>query len=199
MKVIGIFGPIGAGKSFIRKIFEEKGFSTIDADEVVTPELALEIKKAVAESGPYEGYLIRRRNHFLGRPLRFGSQGRERILRLFRKKSGRFVGIVHEIVHIEGLVGTLKNTLEHYGTETLDDYYIKLKLYTDLEATRIISRKHSRSLLRAIFFPPARWVLDYIFLGGFLDGRIGLLYHGLSCYYGWLKNLKAFYKANPTY
>lgn len=34
MKVIGITGPIGCGKSYVSHLFEERGFPSIDADEV---------------------------------------------------------------------------------------------------------------------------------------------------------------------
>lgn len=186
------FDHFDAQKNYALSLTNQKWVLSIDADEVVTPALMQEIKKVVAENGPYTGYLIRRRNHFLGRPLRFGNQRREKILRLFHKQGAKFVGIVHETVHIDGSIGTLENVLEHFGTETIDDYYVKLKLYIDLEVNQIIASGCPPSLAKAILFPPAKWTLEYVFLGGFLDGWIGLLYHGLSCYYGWLKNFKAF-------
>lgn len=34
MKVIGITGPIGSGKSYVSKIFSDNGFAVIDTDEV---------------------------------------------------------------------------------------------------------------------------------------------------------------------
>jgi len=163
----------------------------LDGDEWVPPSLGQEIRAVAHPGNPVAGYWISRHNYFLGKPLRFGPQGQERLLRLFRKKLGGFVGMVHETVRVNGPVGTLKHGLEHEGTRTLGDYWIKLNLYTDLEAASMMQGGSKPSWLKTVFFPPGKWVLNYLFLGGFLDGWNGFLYHGLSCYYDWLKNFKA--------
>lgn len=163
---------------------------SIDADEIVSPELACEIKETIHSPDPLSGYYIPRSNYFLGRPLRFSGQ-RENVLRLFQKGNGKFVGAVHETVQLNGPVGALRHPLYHYGTRNLGDYFRKLNLYTDLEAKRFAEEKKIPSLFKALLFPPAKWVLNYLFYGGFLDGRSGFFYHVLTCYYDWVKNWKA--------
>lgn len=177
-------------KNYALSLTKQEWVLSIDADEIVTPSLAAEIQEVIRRDNAHSAYWIKRLNYFLGHPLHFGRQGKDQVLRLFQKNRGRFVGIVHEVVQINGSIGNLQGVLEHYGTETLTEYRTKLNLYTDLEAARIISERRVPSFLKALCFPPAQWILNYLFLGGFLDGRSGFFYHGLSCYYGWLKNFK---------
>ncbi len=164
---------------------------SIDADEIVSPELAEEIKEIISQATPKAAYQIKRINYFLGKPLHFGGQGNDFVLRLFKKSFGKFSGIVHEEVQISGEVGTLRIPLRHLSTETLTEYYEKLKLYTDLDARRIVADHKTPSFIKAVCYPPLRWILNYILRFGFLDGRRGFLFHALSCHYGWLKYFKA--------
>jgi len=165
---------------------------SLDADEIVTPELSWEIRNIVSStSHDYCGYWIPRVNYFLGKALRFGRPRADRLIRLFRRNRGTFKGMIHEVISIDGRTGTLSKPLIHFGTATLSDYFKKLKLYAQLEAERMILEKRTPGLPKAIFYPPIKWVLEYIFFGGFLDGGGGALYCALSCYYGWVKNFKA--------
>ena len=178
-------------KNYALSLARHEWVLSVDADESVPPALGQEIQNTIASPGALDGYYLKRVNYFLGTPLRFGGQNNERVLRLFRKSRGTFHGIVHEEVSISGPVGNLKNVLIHKSTATLSDYYRKLHAYTDLESNRMVAEGRIPSVLKTVFFPPGKWLVNYIFRGGFLDGRSGFFYHGLSCYYGWLKNFKA--------
>jgi glycosyltransferase involved in cell wall biosynthesis len=179
-------------KNYALSLAQQEWVLSLDADETVSPELKQEIiSTVISPNNRCDGYYLKRRNYFLGKVLRFGGQGNEPVLRLFRKRYGKFQGIVHERVMIEGIVGELKNSLEHTSTQTLEEYYAKLRLYTDLDAQRMISDGKLPSVARFVLYPFAKWFVNYVLCGGFLDGRRGFLYHALSCYYGWLKNFKA--------
>ncbi len=177
-------------KNYALSLTNHEWVFSIDSDEVVSEDLKNEILSVISSPGSLDAYWVKRKNYFLGKPLRFGRQSKDRVLRLFRKKVGHFRGLVHEEVKISGKAGLLKNTLDHFGTRTLKEYYSKLKLYTDLEARRMIAEKRVPSYPKAVFYPIASWGFDYLIFGSFLDGWHGFLYHALSCYYGWLKNFK---------
>lgn len=177
-------------KNYALSLASHDWILSIDADEIVTPALAEEIKSLdVSSKGPV-GYLIKRRNYFLGRPLNHAEQGNEYVLRLFEKKRGQFAGMVHEKLHLQGPVEKLNGAIEHRSIVNLNDYFKKLELYTDLEADRMIAENRIPSLIIGIFGPPAKWFLNYVFRAGFLDGWHGALYHALSSYYGWVKYFK---------
>lgn len=179
-------------KNYALSLTTQDWVLSVDADESVSPVLAAEIKGVATGNNSKAGYFIKRRNYFFGKPMRFGGQGDELILRLFRRDRGKFTGMVHEVVKVDGPIGTLNHILEHYGTKTLDDYMAKFKLYTDLEVSRLVAENRVLPLPKAVLLPLGKWMRDYIFRAGFLDGRSGFYYHALSCYYGWTKNLKAY-------
>jgi len=185
------FDDFAQQKNFALSLTAHEWVLSIDADEIVTQELANEIRQKAISENPISGYRIKRQNYFLGKPLKFAGQGRDCPLRLFRKAKGKFFGMIHETVSVEGSIGTLNGLLEHYSTETLTEYLEKLKRYTNLEAERISAEGRVPSLPKALVFPILKWIRNYIFLGGFFDGKAGFFYHSLSCYYDWLKNIKA--------
>lgn len=62
----------------------------LDADEVISPELAEEIAEGIAKLGDETaGVYVSRRISFLGRPIRWGGIFPIRVLRLFRAGQGR--------------------------------------------------------------------------------------------------------------
>lgn len=62
----------------------------LDADEIVTPELAQEIAdKLPGQASEVDGVYVSRRMTFMGRPMRWGGIFPVRVLRLFRNGRGR--------------------------------------------------------------------------------------------------------------
>ncbi|HVC08643.1 MAG TPA: glycosyltransferase family 2 protein [Elusimicrobiota bacterium] len=163
---------------------------SIDCDERVSPELAHDIKRALAAPGNYAGFEIPFRVFFLGKRLRFGGLGSERHLRLFKRAAGRFAGgQVHEGIQLDGPVGRLAGAMNHVPYRDISEYVAKMDFYTRLAAKKRFEkggRFHfwHHALLPWDFF--ARAVLKL----GFLDGQAGLVWAGLSAFHHWLKYVK---------
>src|SRR3989338_991948 len=80
------FDNFASQKNYAISLAKQEWVLSIDADEVVTPQLAKEIRSAIAlPENIIAGYRFRRRNYFLGKLLRFARLGHESVLRLFRK------------------------------------------------------------------------------------------------------------------
>jgi glycosyltransferase involved in cell wall biosynthesis len=163
----------------------------LDADESVSDMLAQAVQRVTQTETSAAGFKVERRNLFLGKHLRFGGQGKEWILRLFRKEAGSYHGIVHEEIQLGGRSERLNGVLNHQSTASIDEYMKKLPIYTGFEARRMAEEHRVPNFFKATVFPFLIWVRDYIVRGGFLDGRAGCLYHALSCYYRWIKNFRA--------
>src|SRR5580700_614934 len=116
----------------------------LDADEVLTAELAEEIRKAIQDRN-IDGYYIALQMHFLGRQLRHSGASFWK-LSLFRKGLGRFECRlqdqdasmadmeVHEHVVVTGATLRLIHPLIHHNVESLSRYIQKHNEYSNWEA-----------------------------------------------------------------
>jgi hypothetical protein len=178
----------------------------LDADEVLTSELADEIQKAI-EDPHTNGYFIALQMYFLGRRLRHSAASFWK-LSLFRKGLGRFECRlqdqdasmadmeVHEHVVVTGATLRLIHPLIHHNVESLSRYIQKHNEYSNWEARVWLDGNRSqediqpslwgtqaqrRRWLRRHFFglpgsPLLFFLYKYVLSLGFLDGVPGLIY-----------------------
>ena len=152
----------------------------IDADEVLTPELAEEIKHEIQNSRLH-GYYIALRMHST-------------------VWVDRTIATVHEHVMVEGETATLQNPLLHHNIDSLSRYIQKHNEYSNWEASvwlngkgcgeelppsLVGSQAQRRRWLRKKFFalpgsPVLFFLYKFVFRLGFLDGVPGLIYCGLQ-------------------
>jgi glycosyltransferase involved in cell wall biosynthesis len=182
----------------------------LDADEVLTPELAAEIQRAI-QNPAINGYYIALRIYFLGRVLRHGD-ARFWKLSLFRRGKGKYECRlkdqdasmadmeVHEHVYVDGQTARLENPLIHHNIESLSRYIQKHNEYSNWEARVLLEKDAGGSEISASLFgtqaqrrrwlkeklfaipgsPVLLFVYRYVFRLGFLDGVPGLIYCGFQ-------------------
>lgn len=153
----------------------------LDADEVVSDELAEEIKKVASNKSDINGYWIPRKNYFLGRFLTKGGQYPDYTLRAYRKGKGRLPAQdVHEQAIVEGEVGYLKNDLLHLRDKNLAMYLERFNRYTDLLSKQLEQSKlkiNILSFINFIFFKPLFWFIKaYLRHRGYMDGFPGFIF-----------------------
>ena len=163
-----------------------------DSDEVVTPELAAEMRALVDSAGVEtpDGFRIRRRNHYMGRPIRHGPWAGDRQLRLFRHSVGRVTEqAVHEGIVVDGEPGALDAVLDHYTHHSLSDSIERINRYTTLEAR---DRAHRRRIgVLDPLLPPAGVFLNYfVRRGGWRDGMAGFMLAATTAMYKALLYIK---------
>ena len=148
----------------------------VDSDERVTPELADEINALLTAGPDRDGYHIYRANYFLGHRIRHSGWGRDKVLRLFRRDLGRYVGESDhaEVTVSTGRVGHLRHRLEHFTYWSYDQYFQKLHRYTVQSAQARYGAGKRASYLRLLLSGPLRFLHCYIVRLGFLDGLAGL-------------------------
>ena len=184
------FDDFGHQKQAALELARGEWVLSIDADERVTPELAEEIRRVLADPRAADGYWIRREIVYLGARLRFGGAGSDWVLRLARRARTRFALLpVHEHLLVDGATRRLRGAMEHLKYRTLDEHLRTMNRYTSV----IAERKRARGgrfqpwhLLRIGWELFARLFLKL----GILDGRAGIIWAGMAAFYGFLKYAK---------
>ncbi len=163
---------------------------SLDADEQVGEELQAELRQTIQNSGSLNGYYVPRDNFIFGRRLRYGGQGQDKQMRLFRQGKARFKNVVHEEVEVEGPTGILEHHLAHTTYRNINDYFKKFTQYTDLEVRQMKEKGVRFRWHQLLVKPWLRFLYTYVWKGGFLDGYQGFLFHSLSAFYAFIKYAK---------
>jgi hypothetical protein len=188
----------------------------LDADERITPALALEIQALTAASR-LDGYFLNRRFLFMRRWIRHCGYYPSWNLRLFRHTAGRYEKLlttdtgsgdneIHEHLLVSGRTGYLQNDMLHLAYPDIFTWVEKHNRYSNWEAhvelsgerrTRESSiavpgwkrrvRKWSR---QAPFRPALRFFYHYVLRRGLLDGYEGYVLCRLLGMYELLTVLK---------
>ena len=147
---------------------------SLDADERVSPELALQIQRVVAEDADV-AYEIPRLTQFCGRWIHHCGWTPDYVLRLFKRDAARFSeDLVHERVLLaQGATARLSVPILHYSYPTPAHYWRKLEQYSQAWAEQRFARGENTSMLRAGLAGVVAFLRSYVFRLGFLDGAMG--------------------------
>ncbi|OGC92151.1 hypothetical protein A3D85_01925 [Candidatus Amesbacteria bacterium RIFCSPHIGHO2_02_FULL_47_9] len=154
----------------------------LDADEVVSPELAQEITIAIKDGqSPINGYWINRRNWFLTRFLSKGGQYPDPTLRLYRRGLGRLPAKdVHEQATVEPPIGHLKHDLLHYRDTSFEKYMEGFNRYSSFISSQLENKKVNFGLTNTFLYlflkPLSTFLGIYIRHRGYVDGTPGFIF-----------------------
>jgi len=160
----------------------------IDADERVSPELADDIRRALAGEPKHDAYSMPQRNFLLGHPVRFSGWSTRKI-RLFRRdicfpRQTR----IHPGIHVPtGNIGKLRGRLIHYSLWTIDDFLQKAPRYCRWASEDLYDSGKRAKLSDLTLRPAIRFLRHYVWQLGFLDGATGLLIAWMASYTVFLK------------
>jgi glycosyltransferase involved in cell wall biosynthesis len=163
---------------------------SMDADEVVGPELRASLLAWKKTSPECVAYGVGRCTNYLGKWIRHSGWYPDHHLRLYRRDQARFVGSLHESLRANGPAKQLTGDLQHYTVRSLDEHHAKLEVFTTLAAEDLFSR--GKRHWRGAMYADAFWtfVNRLIFRLGFLDGYQGVLIAWMSARYVWMKYRK---------
>lgn len=168
----------------------------VDADEEVSEELKKEIIGLVPpKAGDINAYYLRRRDYFWNQELKYGEIKKVRdqgIVRLVKKNSGTWMGSVHEVFHSAKNIGQLECFLNHYPHPTLKEFINDVNYYSDIRAEELFNRGTKTNILEIIFFPFCKFIYNYFFNLGFLDGPAGFTYAFMMSFHSFLVRAKLY-------
>lgn len=161
----------------------------LDADEIVTPGLAGEIRAAIDGGGGFDGYEVCRRPWAFGRWIEHGGWFPDYQVRLFRKDRYR---VNHAEVHggfaVDGPRRRLSGIVEHYTYGSVYDYVARMNEYTSLEVANKLASQPGVHVGRAklILSPLSHFWQMYVIRKGYRDGFHGFVLALLDATYAML-------------
>jgi glycosyltransferase involved in cell wall biosynthesis len=164
---------------------------SLDADEALSPDLRDSIAAFAASSTPEPGKFNRLTN-YCGRWIRHGGWYPDTKVRIFDRTATRWNGAIHEVLEgiDESRAVLLSGDCHHYTYYTVAEHLRQMRTFTDLQAREGFNRGKKASPARLIISPASKFIRDYGFRLGFLDGKNGLIIGALSAYATWLKYAK---------
>lgn len=186
----------------------------LDADERITPGLAVEMQQVVqgADASEVSGYSIRRRDFLFGTWLK-RAQISPFYIRLVRPERARYTRAINEVIEVNGAVRTLTEPMDHFPFRKGIGHWVrKHDQYSTMEAELIVRQEglndprlgtalfskdfHERRLhQKALFYrlpgrPLIKWMYMMFGRGAVLDGAAGVTYATLQSFYEYLIVLK---------
>jgi glycosyltransferase involved in cell wall biosynthesis len=162
-------------KNYLNSLAEHEYILSIDADEVLSQELAASILKQ-KETGLKDIYSLNRLTNYLGRWIYHSGWYPDVKIRLFPKAECHWEGeFVHETLACpkDKKVVLLKGHLEHYSYKSFEDHRQRADKYSALTARKMSAAGKKASFLKPYVSAMGRFIAMFFIKKGFLDGKMG--------------------------
>lgn len=179
----------GANKNKGVALAKHDWILSIDADEIVSEELAQQIKNLpLNEAGVV--YNIRFRAFLGDSMIRYGEWAGDAHIRLYnRLHTGWNEVQVHESLQLPAntKVVTLNGYIHHYTSRDLHDFATKTVNYAMLNALKYHRQGKKAGWIKCRVAPAFSFIYNYLLRLGFLDGEAGYKVAKMNAWYTWLK------------
>ena len=173
----------------------------VDADERIPKKLKEEIILETTKPDGTVGFMVKRLYYFKQKRIRFSGFQTDTTYRLFKNGTVKYIEdkIVHEMPEINGKSKILKNNMLHYCFDSSSHYKSKMENYAKLKALELYNKGKKANAYHLNIRPIIKFITNYVFRLGFLDGLEGFQICYLSAYgvnYRY-KELTKLWKAKP--
>lgn len=162
---------------------------SLDADEALDEKLRSEIIK-IKENFSSDAYCFNRLTNYAGHWVRHCGWYPDTKTRLFKKEAGKWGGKnPHDIIILNQgkSLSKVSGDLLHYSYDSISDHVNQTNKFTSIAAQAAFESGIRSSLFKIVTRPFLKFLRDYIWKRGFLDGRYGFV----ICY---INALSAFLK-----
>jgi len=165
----------------------------LDADEVLSPALQMEIQHLLKQGVESDGYSMPRQEQLFWK-MCSTSVRMNHYLRLFNKHKAHVSSMpIHAAPKVNGTVTKLKNVFYHFGERTVHIKVEKVNHYSSgLVVDKAAKGKRPMPWLKILFYPPFVFVRSYIFKRNFLNGWAGFIGSVTMSFYAFLKYAKLY-------
>ena len=179
-------------KNFAFEMAEYDYVLSLDADEALNDSLKENIR-LVKENWQADGYMFNRLTNYCGQWVRHCGWYPDKKLRLLKKGTGHWGGAnPHDIIEMDEntQVAYLAGDLLHYSYPTVSSHVEQTNKFTTIAANEAYNRGVRSSSIKPLSRGILKFLRDYFFKLGFLDGRYGLIIctiNGLSAFLKYAK------------
>jgi len=179
----------GANKNYGNQSAQYDWILSIDADEVLSPDLIESLRKMPLETNTV--YAVNLIMNYEGKWVRHSGWHPDWNVRLFNRKNAYWESnaLVHEslcypknspLIHLSGL-------LYHYSYKNSADHWQRIEKYAQLSAQQLIQQGKKATFIKLYLSPIARFFKTYFVKKGFLDGYLGWTISWRNAYLVWRK------------
>lgn len=155
---------------------------SLDADEALDEQLVASIKK-VKDDKQADGYTMNRLTNYCGKWIRHCGWYPDVKLRLWDSTKGKWTGInPHDRYEMQqdAKIHHLKGDILHYSYYSIADHHKQIEYFTDIAAKALYKDNVKPGLVKMYVSPFMRFIKNYFFQLGLLDGYYGLVISWLS-------------------
>jgi len=159
----------------------------LDADEVVSEELKISIRKEL-KNPKADGYLVNRRTYYMGKLLKYAWQPEWRLFLVRRQAKPKWIGEPHAKLHINSKnVSRLNGDLLHFSYRNMQHHISKAIDSAKKVAIEKYNNGANVRLFDVILRPLWAFLKVYLLQRGFLDGYPGFIAGVMSFVYTFFK------------
>jgi len=164
----------------------------IDSDETLEEKAEEIIRNAINNADENTHcFKMPRKNHVLGKWVKYGGLYPDWEYRLFRKNKGRWLEKeVHSRVVVKGKTILLDTSIIHNGMPNISKQVSNLDRYSRYEADELKKKNVQFSWIRWLISPPIIFFKKYIIQKGILDGWRGFFLAAYSAIYIFMSHAK---------
>ena len=163
-------------KNFANEQTNNRFILSLDADEALSADLSAAIIVSM-QNPSHQAYQLNRRTNYCGTWINYCGWYPDPKIRLFDKNFAKWGGpALHETLELnnKASIGFLKGDLLHYSFYSKQEHERQIEKYSTIAAQDLYKQNKEANFYNCYIKPINRFLTDYIFKRGFLDGKAGL-------------------------
>lgn len=150
---------------------------SLDADEVLSDQLMAEITK-IKHDPKFQAYSFNRLTNYNGHWVRYCGWYPDEKVRIINKKFAKWGGAnPHDIIVLDQGIKAkkLSGDLLHYSYDSISSHIEQTNKFTTIAAKAAYAQGIKSNWFKIITRPPLKFLRDYFYKLGILDGKYGLI------------------------
>jgi glycosyltransferase involved in cell wall biosynthesis len=179
-------------KNFANSLAKFNWILSIDADEVISDKLSDSIREIKDKDFKDGFYSVRRLNNYCGKWIKHGSWYPDIKVRIFNREVSQWEGEIHEklFIPMHFKPKKLNGHLLHFSFYTISEHLNQINKFTELSAIRYYESGKKPNLFNTILNSKLKFIRDYFFKLGFLDGKMGFVVCYFNAHSSFVKYIK---------